>query len=108
MCSIIRELVALLVLSVWCRVTVIVLCRFLTVPWFGLQCVIVAFPGQTHLLYLVVHIYKPYHSMQKKKHIGNMGSVWHNGLSNFVAKALFNLVAYSIKLLIVSTTRSTR
>ena len=30
--------------------TVSVLCLFLTVPWVGLQCVIVAFPGHTHLL----------------------------------------------------------
>ena len=30
---------------------VIVLCLFLTVPWVGLQFVIVAFPGHTHLLF---------------------------------------------------------
>ena len=27
---------------------------FLTVPWVGLQCVIVAFPGHTHLLFLKI------------------------------------------------------
>ena len=47
--AIIRELVTLLILSIWCHVAVIVLRRFLTVPWVGMQCV--AFPGQTHLLY---------------------------------------------------------
>ena len=30
---------------------VIVLCLFLMVPWFDLECVIVAFPGHTHLLF---------------------------------------------------------
>ena len=29
----------------------IVLCLFLTVPWVGMQCVIVAFPDHTHLLF---------------------------------------------------------
>ena len=37
-----RELVALLSLSSWCRVTVVWL--FLTVPWVSLQFVIVVFP----------------------------------------------------------------
>ena len=44
-----RELVALLCLSSWCFVIVIVLWLFLTVPWVGLQCVIVVFPDHTHL-----------------------------------------------------------
>ena len=35
-----------------CFLVVIVLCLFLAVPWFGLQCVIVVFPGHTHLLLL--------------------------------------------------------
>ena len=30
--------------------TVGILCLFLTMPWVGLQCVIVAFPGHTHFL----------------------------------------------------------
>ena len=30
--------------------TVSVLCLFLTVPWVGLQCVIIAFLDQTHFL----------------------------------------------------------
>ena len=30
--------------------SVIALCLFLKVPWVGLQCVIVAFPGHAHLL----------------------------------------------------------
>ena len=37
-----------------CHLTVSVLCLFLTVPWVGLQCVIVAFPGHTHLLFHVI------------------------------------------------------
>ena len=45
-----RELVALLILSSWCLVTVGVLWLFLPVPWVGLQCVIVAFPDHTHFL----------------------------------------------------------
>ena len=44
-----RELAALLCLSAWCRVTVIVLWLFITVPWVGLQCVIVVFPDHTHV-----------------------------------------------------------
>ena len=33
-----------------CVVAVCIMCLFLTVPWVGLQSVIVAFPGHTHLL----------------------------------------------------------
>ena len=44
-----RELVALLLLSLGCLVTVNVLRLFLTVSWGGLQCVIVVFSDQTHL-----------------------------------------------------------
>ena len=45
-----RNLVALLLLSFGCLVTVYVLLLFLTVPWVGLQCVIVVFHAHTHLL----------------------------------------------------------
>ena len=45
-----RILVALLLLSYRCIVTINVLWLFLTVPWIGLQCVIVVFPDHTHLL----------------------------------------------------------
>ena len=45
-----RELVALLLLPVRFLVTVNVLRLFPTVPWVGLQCVIVVFPDHTHLL----------------------------------------------------------
>ena len=34
-----------------CLVTVSFLCLLLTVRWVGLGCVIVAFPGHTHLLF---------------------------------------------------------
>ena len=46
-----RKLVALLLLSYICIVTINVLWLFLTVPWVGLQCVIVVFPDHTHLLF---------------------------------------------------------
>ena len=46
-----RELAALLCLSSWCLVIVIVLWLFRTVQWVGLQCVIAVFPDHTHLLF---------------------------------------------------------
>ena len=42
-----RELAVMLLLS--CLVNVSVLWLFLTVPWVGLQCVLVVFPDHTHL-----------------------------------------------------------
>ena len=45
-----RKLVALLLLSYRCIVTINGLCLFLTVPWAGLQCVIGVFPDHTHFL----------------------------------------------------------
>ena len=45
-----REPVALLCLSSWCLVIVVLL--FLAVPWVCLQFVIVVFPDHTHLLFL--------------------------------------------------------
>ena len=47
-----RELVALLCLSSWCLVIVVLL--FLTMPWVCLQFVIVVFPDHTHLLFLAL------------------------------------------------------
>ena len=46
-----RKLVALLLLSYRCLVTVNVLWLFLTVPWVGMQYVIVVFPDHTHSLF---------------------------------------------------------
>ena len=46
-----RELVALFSLSSWCLVIVVWL--FLAVPWVCLKFVIVVFPDQTHLLFLI-------------------------------------------------------
>ena len=46
-----RKLVALLVSSYRCFVTITVLWLFLAVPWVGLQCEIVVFPHHTHLLF---------------------------------------------------------
>ena len=43
-----RKLVTLLVLYYRCMVTINVLWLFLTVPWVGLQCVVVIFPDHTH------------------------------------------------------------
>ena len=44
-----RELVALIGLSSWCLLSVVLL--FLAVPWVCLRFVIVAFPDHTHLLF---------------------------------------------------------
>ena len=44
-----RKLVALLLLSNICIVTINVLWLFITVPWVGPQYVIVVFPDHTHL-----------------------------------------------------------
>ena len=46
-----RKLVALLLLSYRCIVSINVLWLFLTVLWVGLQCVIVVFPDHTHVFY---------------------------------------------------------
>ena len=46
-----RNLVDLLLLSYKCIVTIDVLWLFLTVPWVGLQYVIVVIPDHTHLLF---------------------------------------------------------
>ena len=46
-----KKLVALLLLSYRCIVTINVLWFFLTVPWVGLQYVIVLFPDHTHSLF---------------------------------------------------------
>ena len=45
-----RKLVALLLLTYRCIVTINVLWLFLTVPWVGLLCVIMVFLDHTHLL----------------------------------------------------------
>ena len=47
-----RKLVALLLLSYRCIVSINVLWLFLTVLWVDLQYVIVVFPDHTHFLYL--------------------------------------------------------
>ena len=47
-----RKLVALLLLSHICSVTINVLWLFLIVPWVGLQYVVVLFPDHTHLLFV--------------------------------------------------------
>ena len=51
-----KKLVALLLLSYRCIVTINVLWLFLTVQWVGLQCVIVVFPDHTHLLFGLVNL----------------------------------------------------
>ena len=47
----------LLLLSYRCIVTINVLWLFLTMPWVGLQCVIVVFPEHTHLLFDICVLY---------------------------------------------------
>ena len=54
-----RKLVALLLLSYRCIVTINVLWLFLTVPWVGMQCVIVVFPDHTHLLFDNLNLLPP-------------------------------------------------
>ena len=51
-----RNLVALLLLSYRCIVTVIVLWLFFTVPSDGLQCLIVVFPDHTPLLFSTLYV----------------------------------------------------
>ena len=51
-----RKLVALLFLFYRCIVTINVLWLFFTVPWVGLQCVIVVFPDHTHLLFELMNM----------------------------------------------------
>ena len=51
-----RELVALPLLSYGRLVTVYVLWLLLTVPWVGLQCVIVVFSDHTHSLFALFSI----------------------------------------------------
>ena len=46
-----RKLVALLLLSYRCIVTINVLWLFLAMTWVVMQCVIVAFPDHTHVLF---------------------------------------------------------
>ena len=46
-----RNQVALLSLSYRCVIAINAVLLFLTVPWVGLQCVIVVFPDHTHLLF---------------------------------------------------------
>ena len=46
-----EERAGCLTVSFWCLVIVIVLWLFATVPWVGLQCVIVVFPDHTLLIF---------------------------------------------------------
>ena len=54
----------------WWHVTVCGLCLFLTVPWVGLQCVIVVFPGHTHLLFAVCPRAKHFHLVARYCKLG--------------------------------------
>ena len=58
-----RKLIALLLLSCRCIVTVNAPWFFLTLPWVGLQYVIVVFPDHTHLLFSA----KSYKMLTNKK-----------------------------------------
>ena len=57
-----RKLVPLLLLSYVCIVTINALWLFLTVPWAGLQCVIVVFPVILTFLKGSLHIFVIYHN----------------------------------------------
>ena len=66
-----RELVALLSLSSWCLVIIVLL--FLAVPWVCQQFVIVEFPDHTHLLlFLSVHSYFEYHFVEQELNYINL------------------------------------
>ena len=56
-----RKLVALLLLSYRCIVTINVLWLILTLPWVGLQYVIVVFPDHTHLLVYLLLVINSYY-----------------------------------------------
>ena len=60
-----RELVALLLLSYGCLVTVNVLRLFFVVPWVGLRFVIVVFPDHTHLRFVSNLFRKRFISLRK-------------------------------------------
>ena len=66
-----RKLDALLLLSYKCIVTINVMLLFLTVPWVGLQCVILVIPDHTHLLFSFMqpfprqnHLFLRYHTLR--------------------------------------------
>ena len=62
-----RKLVVLLLLSYRCILTMNVLRLFLTVPWVGLQCVIVVFPNHTHLVFEYTYISREYSTVLPAK-----------------------------------------
>ena len=47
-----RKVIAFLLLSYRCTVAINVLWLSLTLPWYGLQCVVVVFPAHNHLLFV--------------------------------------------------------
>ena len=58
-----RRLVALLLLSYICFVTMGFLWLFIMVPWVCLQCVIVVFPDHSHLLFVFWLCCRIYHTV---------------------------------------------
>ena len=76
-----RRLVALLLLSYRCIVTIHVLWLFLTVSWVGLQYVVVAFPDHTHLHFYIVN-WLTYQNLNKNFKLNELYNV-------FVAKLTF-------------------
>ena len=73
-------LVALLCLSFWCLVAVVVLWLFLKVPWGGLQCVSEVFPNHTHLLFIYNSLQLPCCRSQLLRCCGRV-SVYTSNLS---------------------------
>ena len=76
-----RKLVALLLLPYRCTVTINALWLFRTMPWVGLQYVIVVFPDHTHLLF--------YTNTQTNKNIRNATTIVNPQLHQFNAHGGF-------------------
>ena len=68
-----RKLVALLSLSYMCIVTITVLWLFLTVPWIGLQCVILVIPDHTYMYLLFESFF--YVNLKDYIYFTNIGKV---------------------------------
>ena len=76
LCGLVTYLVALLSLSSCCLVNIIVQWRFLTVPWVGLQCVIVAFPNHTqHSISFLVLTCSVHNNLVEVCHMGRVVEV---------------------------------
>ena len=92
-----RKLVILLLLSYRCIFTINVLWLLLTVPWVGLQCVIVVFPDHTHFFIDYCKLITEYGWMaiNSVKYNSNHSTIWSNFFENVqhdVYLAAFTLI----------------